>query len=133
MIEPEAAKQYEASHAAPLGTSDGSTPGAETGSTPAGSGDTAPGGAGVGATGGAAVQTRPHAFHGTVDVPPATAKMRLVEVADEIVSVLVSDPNALVKVTVEISAEFPSGAKDTVKRAVSENARSLGLKSADWE
>jgi hypothetical protein len=34
---------------------------------------------------------------------------------------------------VEISAEFPDGAGDGVRRAVSENARSLGLKSADWE
>jgi len=72
-------------------------------------------------------------FHGTVEVAPATAKMRMVQIAEEIVSVLVSDPNASVKVVVEISAEFPDGAKDTVKRAVSENARSLGLKSADWE
>jgi len=41
--------------------------------------------------------------------------------------------NASVKEVVEISAGFPDGAKDTLKRAVSENARSLGLKSADWE
>jgi len=34
---------------------------------------------------------------------------------------------------VEISAEFPNGVSDTVKRAVSENARSLGLKPPDWE
>jgi len=59
--------------------------------------------------------------------------MRLVQIAEEIVSVLVSDPNAAVKVVVEISAEFPDGAKDQLKRAVSENVRSLGLKSADWE
>ena len=69
----------------------------------------------------------------TVEVSAATAKMRLVQLADEIISVLVSDPNASVKVVVEISAEFPEGAKDGVKRAVSENARTLGLKSADWE
>ena len=59
--------------------------------------------------------------------------MRLVQIADEIVSVLVSDPNGSVKVVVEISAEFPDGAKDHLKRTVSENARTLGLKSADWE
>jgi hypothetical protein len=41
--------------------------------------------------------------------------------------------NAAVKVVVEISAEFPDGAREQVKRAVSENSRSLGLKSADWE
>jgi hypothetical protein len=68
-----------------------------------------------------------------VEVAPATAKMRLVQIADEIVAVLGSDPNASVKVVLEISAEFPDGANDTVKRAVSENARSLGLKIADWE
>ena len=72
-------------------------------------------------------------FHGTADIPAATAKMRLVQLADEIVSVLNSDPNAAVKLVVEISAEFPEGATKTVKRAVSENARSLGLKTSDWE
>ena len=41
--------------------------------------------------------------------------------------------NATVNITVAIAAEFPDGATDQVKRAVSENARSLGLKSADWE
>ena len=40
---------------------------------------------------------------------------------------------AAVKITVDIAAEFPDGATDQVKRAVSENARSLDLKSADWE
>jgi hypothetical protein len=75
----------------------------------------------------------PRSFHGTVEVAPATAKMRMVQIADEIIAVLGSDPNASVKVVVEIAAEFPDGAKDAVKRAVSENARTLGLKSADWE
>jgi hypothetical protein len=59
--------------------------------------------------------------------------MSPVQIADEIVPVLVSDPNASVKVVVEISAEFPDGATGTVKRAVNENAKSLGLKNADWE
>jgi predicted AAA+ superfamily ATPase len=72
-------------------------------------------------------------FHGTAEIAPATAKMRLVQIADEIVSVLGSDPNASIKVVVEIAAEFPDGAKDGIKRAVSENARSLGLRTADWE
>ena len=79
------------------------------------------------------IPSKSRSFHGTVEVTPATAKMRMVQIAEEIVSVLTSDPNASVKVVVEISAEFPNGAKDAIKRAVSENARSLGLKSADWE
>lgn len=72
-------------------------------------------------------------FHCTAEIAPATAKMRLVQIADEIVSVLGSGPNASVKVVVEVSADFPGGVKDSVKRAVSENARFLGLKNADWE
>jgi hypothetical protein len=78
-------------------------------------------------------EAKPKSFHGTVEVPTATAKMHLVQLADEIVSVLASDPNAEVRLTVEISAEFPEGASDNLKRAVAENARSLGLKSAEWE
>jgi hypothetical protein len=88
---------------------------------------------GGGATAQDLASTRPHMFHGTADIAPATAKMRMVEIADEILSVLAGDPNAKLRVTVEISAEFPQGAGDQVKRAVSENARSLGLRVADWE
>lgn len=76
---------------------------------------------------------KPKAFFATAEIPTATAKMRLVQLADEIVAVLCSDPNASVRLVVEIAAEFPDGVSDTVKRAVSENARSLGFKSADWE
>lgn len=78
-------------------------------------------------------EAKPSYFHGTVEVPIATAKMRLVQIADEIVSLLASDPNATIRLSVEISAEFPEGATDTVKRSVSENARALSLKNADWE
>lgn len=72
-------------------------------------------------------------FYCSAEVPPATAKMRLVQIAEEIVSVLTSDPSAKVRLVIEISADFPEGASDGVRRAVSENASSLGLKSADWE
>jgi len=72
-------------------------------------------------------------FHATVEVPTATSKVRLVQLADEIVGVLCSDPNATVKLVVEISADFPDGVSDSIKRAISENARSLGLKAPDWE
>lgn len=73
------------------------------------------------------------AFYGSVDVQAATAKVRLVQLADEIVSVLSSDPNANVKITVEIAADFNTGASDQVKRAVSENATNLGFKTKNWE
>ena len=72
-------------------------------------------------------------FYGSADVTPATAKMRLVNIAEEIIAVLSSDPNATVKVTVEIAADFPDGASDQIKRAVSENASQLGFKNKTWE
>ena len=72
-------------------------------------------------------------FFGAVEVNASTAKMNLVTVADEIIALLAGDPNAFVKVTLEITAEFPDGAPGYVERGVSENAAQLGFKSKDWE
>jgi hypothetical protein len=72
-------------------------------------------------------------FLGAADVPAATAKMKLVQIAEEIINLLASDPNAAVRVTVEITADFPAGVSDAIKRAVSENATSLGFRTKDWE
>ncbi len=128
LIDPAAAVAYEAAHRAaePIRVL---TPGGATGvsDVPQQTGPVPPGG-----TSGAAT-TKPRSFYATADVPPATAKMRLVEIAEEIVSVLASDPNASVRLVVEISADFPEGASESMKRAVSENARSLGITKADWE
>jgi hypothetical protein len=74
-----------------------------------------------------------HTFIGSVDLNAAAAKMRLVEIAEEIINVLASDPHATVKVCVEINAEFPDGVSDQIKRAVSENTTSLGFKNKTWE
>jgi uncharacterized protein len=76
---------------------------------------------------------KPGLFYGNVDISASTAKMRMVEVAEEIIAVLAADPNADVKVTLEIQVGFPSGASDQTKRAVTENAKTLGFKNADWE
>jgi hypothetical protein len=76
---------------------------------------------------------RARVFHGNVGINASTAKMRMVEVAEEIIAVLAADPNAEVKVSVEIQVNFPSGVSDQTKRAVSENARALNFKNADWE
>ena len=59
--------------------------------------------------------------------------MRLVQIAEEIVNVPASDSQATVIVSVEISAEFPLGVCDSIKRAVSENAASLGFRNKTWE
>jgi predicted AAA+ superfamily ATPase len=71
-------------------------------------------------------------FHGSVEVSASMAKMKLAQIADELINLLSSDPDATVKVTLEVSAEFPQGAKENTKRAVSENATSLNFKSKEW-
>lgn len=122
LIEPDAAKKYEATHPTPVpGGIPTPTvppvPGAPSPITPP-----TPGGS-----------PKAHNFIGTAEVNASTAKMRLVQIAEEVISVLASDSQATVKVSVEITADFPDGASDQVKRAVSENTTSLGFKNKTWE
>ena len=124
LIEPEAAKAYEAAY----------PPTIPPGPTPPGLRQLSPGPGSPGPTlPGPAPTPRPHAFHGNVAINAATAKMRLVQVAEEIIAVLAADPNADVTITLEIQVGFPSGASDQTKRVVSENAKMLSFKNADWE
>ena len=129
LIEADAAKAYEA--AIPSVIPPGQTPPGP-GPLPPGLGPTPPLPPGP-TSPGPAPTTKPRSFHGNVAINAATAKMRLVQVAEEIIAVLAADPNAEVKVTLEIQVGFPSGAADQTKRAVTENAKSLGFKNADWE
>ena len=59
--------------------------------------------------------------------------MNLTKIAQEILNLLTSDPNATIEVTLEIQANFPAGASETIRRGVSENAASLGFKTKEWE
>jgi uncharacterized protein len=76
---------------------------------------------------------RPKSLHCSASVSPATAKIRLVQIAEEIIAVLAADPNAEVKVRIEIEAMFPNGAQEQTKRAISENATVLGFGTPEWE
>ena len=59
--------------------------------------------------------------------------MRLVQIAEEVIALLTADPPAQIKVHIEIEAAFAHGASDQTKRAVSENAKTLGFSTAEWE
>jgi hypothetical protein len=59
--------------------------------------------------------------------------MRLMQIAEEVIAVLAADPNAEVKVRIEIEATLRNSAQDQTRRAVSENAKTLGFGSAEWE
>ena len=61
------------------------------------------------------------------------AKLKLVQVAEEIVSALLMEANADVQVTVEVSAEFPGGVSDETRRVVTENASSVEFGVSEWE
>lgn len=136
LIEPEAALKYAAALTpTPIKPVGGGIGGGST----SGTGYVYPVGTGPGTTGGLVIAEggppppKLRSFHGAVDINATTAKTRLVQVADEIIAVLASDPQAQVKVTVEIQAEFPVGASDNIRRATSENATSLGFKIKSWE
>lgn len=131
LIEADAAKAYEEVNRPAPGFSEGpktTLANVPTGGTGQPTPSPAPTSAGATTT-----SAKARSFYGSAVVPTATAKMHLVQLADEIVSVLASDPNATVRLVVEISADFPEGVKENVKRAVAENARTLRLKTADWE
>jgi predicted AAA+ superfamily ATPase len=117
-------------------------PAPATGSPPAGSvqpGSTLPAPVTAGTTqpvsrpDGSTSPSKVKSFHGSAVVAPAAAKMRLVQIAEEIIAALAADPNAEVKVRIEIEANFASGARDETKRSVSENAKTLGFNTAEWE
>jgi len=133
LIEPEAAARYVASITppSPQPGSAGSTPvSPNTDPSPIKETPGTPGSPNLGITSGV---PKAHSFHGNVAVNASTAKVRLVQIADEIITALAADPDAEVKVSVEIQAIFPGGVKDQTKRTVSENAKTLGFKNADWE
>lgn len=79
------------------------------------------------------VTLKSHSFHGTISINTASAKLRMTLVAEEIIAVLAKNPDADVKVTVEIQADFPSDVSDQTKSAVTQNAEALGFLKAEWE
>lgn len=101
LIEPEAA-QYEPSHTEHAGTTSAGEK-VETGLQ----GNGGPKRRSRGKTDTVSATLRPRIFRGAAEVSLATANMRMAEIADEVISVLLSEPYATVKVVVEISAEFP--------------------------
>jgi predicted AAA+ superfamily ATPase len=133
LIEPEAAKQYALkikaiNEAKPLEagtTGDPFKPSAETGT-----GKSTPG---TKPTGPTVTPAKAKSFHGSVEINPTLAKSKLNTIAEEVIALLVSDPSAHVRITLEIAADFPQGANESIKRGVSENVTSLGFKMKDWE
>jgi predicted AAA+ superfamily ATPase len=134
LIEPEAAKAYEVALAAKASDLPSpSQPGAATLPSTVEATTSRPYAAGGNSRTGTPSAPKTREFVGSATVNASTAKMRLVQIAEEIISVLASDPNAEVSVTLELQAKYPHGVSDQIKRAVSENANTLDFKTITWE
>ncbi len=132
LIELEAAKQYLEKISAPSEKQDDTTDGASQLTTTVSEKPTAKSSRANTAIPSSPLLAKSTNFHSSVDINPATSKIRFVQLADEIIAILASDPQAILNITVEINADYPQGVSDQIKRAISENANSLGF-SGTWE
>ena len=77
--------------------------------------------------------TPPKRFHGTVTLDPTRVGRDSSRIAEEVLAHLVGLVGSTVTVTLEINAEIPAGAPDTVVRTVTENSRTLKFTSQGFE
>ena len=76
---------------------------------------------------------QPTRFHGTVELDATRVGRDASQIADEVISHLSGLMGARVTVTLEIEAEVPAGAPDSVVRTVTENSRTLKFSSQGFE
>jgi hypothetical protein len=72
-------------------------------------------------------------YHGTVRLDPTRVGRDAGQIAQEVIQHLTTLPGAKVEVLLEIQADLPSGAPDTVVRTVTENCRTLKFESFEFE
>jgi predicted AAA+ superfamily ATPase len=76
---------------------------------------------------------QPKRFHGTVTLNTLRVGADAGRIAEEIIAHLSTLPGANVSVTLEIEADLPNGAPDSVVRTVTENSRTLRFTSQGFE
>jgi len=81
------------------------------------------------------VERRPSSlrWRDIVDVNATLAKSQLNTIAQEIIVLLQQDPNATVRIVLDIDAQFSDEASEQVRRSVRENASNLKFKTNEWE
>ena len=72
-------------------------------------------------------------FYGSVKLDSARAARDFGKVAEEVLDHLTTLPKAKVTVAVEIQAEVPGGAPETVRRVVEENCGTLKFRNHGFE
>ena len=78
-------------------------------------------------------ERRPRRFHGSVQLDQTRVGRDAGKIAEELISHLAGLPGVDVRVTLEIEAEIPEGAPETIVRTVTENARTLKFTSQGFE
>jgi hypothetical protein len=78
-------------------------------------------------------EPRLHRFHGSVKLNERLIGRDAGRIADEVIKHLVGLLGAKVEVTLEISAELPDGAPESVVHTVTENCRFLHFDSSEFE
>lgn len=77
--------------------------------------------------------TGPRHLHLSIDVNAAGARLRLTDIAAEIIAHLTREATAEVKVTLEIDVNFPNGVSQALRRTIDENAVQLKVRKPEWE
>ncbi|MCC7192147.1 MAG: hypothetical protein IT444_05125 [Phycisphaeraceae bacterium] len=72
-------------------------------------------------------------YHGTVTLDPRRGNKDMATIVDEVIQRLISLTGTNVRITVEISADRPTGLDDGTIRTVSENSRTLKFKHYGFE
>ena len=72
-------------------------------------------------------------FHGSVELNPLRVGRDAGRIAEEIISHLATQNGARLTITLDIDAELPDGASDSLIRTVTENARTLGFRNQGFE
>jgi len=78
-------------------------------------------------------QVQPKRYHGSVTLDPTRVGRDASRIADEVISHLSGLVGSKLNVTLEISAEIPSGAPDNVVRTVTENSQTLKFTNHGFE
>ena len=77
--------------------------------------------------------TQPRRYHGTVALDPQRVGRDASVIAGEVIAHLTGLVGATVTVTLEVEAEVPEGAPDSVVRIVTENGRVLRFSRQGFE
>ena len=77
--------------------------------------------------------TSPKRFHGSIELPAASAALKFSDLMNEVVQHFSSDPDNEVKIRVEVEASSNQGFDENVQRTVRENSNTLGFNSSEFE